>query len=381
MDEAFESQFLDLLYRTPTDGAELKRALNMLADAFSCRSAAFVAFDAQEPAAGLLLTTGVFDEEAVQRRYLDYAVHDPAPGMFASFAVGRASTTNRMMSAEVRGRSIFNNEFYIPLGLSETLGANLFSEQGRAALIGLHRGVDRSEFTDEELVAVERLSPHLRRVLQLRRAFVGLEAKSAGMQDVLDRLPAGLLLLDSAGSALVTNRAMRDIAGRGDGLALGANGFPSLRHSGARRRFHDLLRDVLAGGPGGALNVPIAQAGRSYAVLVARAPGPLAVQQLDMRGRAAVLVVVHDPASRQTSPSEILREALGLTEGTARLVLALVEDEDLKSYAQRNGITIHTVRFHLRTALARTGTRTQSELMRMVVPLLRDFALGRREAR
>jgi DNA-binding CsgD family transcriptional regulator len=49
---------------------------------------------------------------------------------------------------------------------------------------------------------------------------------------------------------------------------------------------------------------------------------------------------------------------------------------DLRDFAEAKGITIHTARFHLRTALARTGTRTQVELVRMAVRLLRDLDLG-----
>ena len=75
------------------------------------------------------------------------------------------------------------------------------------------------------------------------------------------------------------------------------------------------------------------------------------------------------------------RGALEAVEGegrgsAARLAAALAADDDLKSFAAREGITIHTARFHLRTALARTGARTQAELVRLAVRLIRDFALA-----
>jgi DNA-binding CsgD family transcriptional regulator len=58
-------------------------------------------------------------------------------------------------------------------------------------------------------------------------------------------------------------------------------------------------------------------------------------------------------------------------------VAALAGDHDLKSYAEKAGITIHTARFHLRTALERAGVRSQAELVRVAVRLLRDLALSR----
>jgi DNA-binding FadR family transcriptional regulator len=110
-------------------------------------------------------------------------------------------------------------------------------------------------------------------------------------------------------------------------------------------------------------------------VLVSPAPSTLNDFSLDRHGRTSVLLMVHDPESRPQATSEILEKSLGIPPGAARLVAALAADDDLKSFAEREGVTIHTARFHLRTALTRTGTRTQLELVRLAVRLLRDFAL------
>jgi len=73
---------------------------------------------------------------------------------------------------------------------------------------------------------------------------------------------------------------------------------------------------------------------------------------------------------------ELVQEALNLTPGAAELAVALAGDHDLKSFAEARDVTIHTARFHLYTALSRTGSRSQAELVRKVVRLLRDLALG-----
>jgi DNA-binding CsgD family transcriptional regulator len=75
----------------------------------------------------------------------------------------------------------------------------------------------------------------------------------------------------------------------------------------------------------------------------------------------------------------ILAQGLRLPKGAARLVASLAAGNDLKSFAKTEGITIHTARFHLRTALTRTGTKSQAELVRLAVQLLRDFALMARD--
>ena len=87
------------------------------------------------------------------------------------------------------------------------------------------------------------------------------------------------------------------------------------------------------------------------------------------------VMLIHDPKSRAPQVVDVLQSALGLRPAAAKLVAALASDDNLQSYAEREGITINTARFHLRSALASTQTRTQAELMRIVVRMLRDLML------
>ena len=106
-------------------------------------------------------------------------------------------------------------------------------------------------------------------------------------------------------------------------------------------------------------------------------PAPPAITSMiwvSMNRRAAASAAI----SRPRQAEEILQTGLGLTPGAARLVAALAADDDLQAFAVREGVTIHTARFHLRTALERTGAGTQAGLVKLVVRLLTD--LGSRGA-
>lgn len=373
-------RFLDALYRGAADVAEFERALTLLADEMSCQSASLISLDASAPLADMVVSVGVFDADVRQRYARDFAPYDPAPAAFARLPTGTASTTNRILSSEQLRKGVFVNEFYTPLGLVETLGGNLRSDNGHFELIGLQRGRDRGSFEDSELADVERLIPHFSRALQLRRTFMQLEAKVGGLQDAVDRLSAGVVLLDASGTALFVNHAMRAIAERSDGISLNRAGRPVPASAHARSRLNGLLKEVALGGAGGILAVPCSTSVRSYAVLVAPSPVPLTEQLRERRSTACALVIVHDPACRQLSDPELVQQALGLPPAAARLVVALAMDDDLKSFAEREGVTVHAVRFHLRTAFARTGARTQAELVRLAVRLLRDIGLRQSES-
>lgn len=371
MDDA-ETRFLDALYYGVADGAEFKRALELIQQMFNCRGGAFVSLDAKAPAATVAMVSGVFDEYG--RLYSEqFARLDPAPALYSACPAGVANASDRLVPAEVRRTDRFFNEFFRPIGLVETLGGKLMGDQGRFSLIGLQRGKDRAPFDDDDIAKLQRLMPHMTRALQLRRTFHRLEAKSRGLQSALDRLPAGLVILRPDRTAIFINAAMQRIAKGVDGMGLDRAGCPLPANATARQRLSQLLADVANGGAGGVLSVPRPSGAPSYALLVAPAPMRLG-DAIDGREQSGAIVLVHDPDSQALTPSEIMEEALNLPKAAARLVVALAGDDDLKSFAEREGVTIHTARFHLRTALARTGTKTQAELVRLAVRLMRDFA-------
>jgi PAS domain-containing protein len=372
-----ETRFLDVLYDGVTDGNELQGAVERIQEMFSCRAAALLWIDVQKPEINFARISGVFNE--CGRLYLEqFAAIDPAPEVFARLPAGTASSTDRLLTPQQRHSHPFVQEFFRPIGLVETLGGTLFSDQARFSLIGLQRGNDRAQFDDDDIAKLERLMPHIARALQMRRAFFSLEAKNLGFQAAMDRLPAGVVMLDSDGVAMFVNAAMRAIARRADGLALDRAGRPLPLNLAARRRLDALLDNVAKGGSGGILAVKRAAGMRDYVMLVAPSPSSLARFEWDRRGHIGAIVLVHDPAARTKDAAEILQHGLHLPKGAAKLTAALAGADDLQSFAEREGITIHTARFHLRTALQRTGARTQAELVRLAMRLLRDVALAER---
>lgn len=369
-----ETQFLDVLYRGVLDGTEFERALSLIQEMFHCRAAALVSVDAQAPRTSIALASGVFADQ-IDLFNSQFAAIDPAPATFARMPIGTALSTDRMMSPqELNGA--FVNEFLRPSGVVETLGGNLSSKQARFQLIGLQRGNDRPQFDDDDIIRLERLMPHLVRAMQLRRAFFDMKAEMTDLRALVDRLPVGVVLLGSGGRALFVNAAMRAVAQRADGFSLDRVGRPYPVNRAASQRLGALLDNVAKGGSGGILTVPRADTARDYVVLVAPLPSTLAGTGLDAAARDGAIILTHDPERRTRHTVDVLQEGLHLPRAAARLVATLAADGDLKSFAEHEAVTIHTARFHLRTAFARTGARTQTELVRMAVRLLRDFALA-----
>ena len=85
------------------------------------------------------------------------------------------------------------------------------------------------------------------------------------------------------------------------------------------------------------------------------------------RDRPAALVFVSDPEQQMAAPADLLRRLYGLTRAEARLAALLLQGRDLPEAGAELGVTLHTVRTHLKAVLAKTGAARQAELVRILL--------------
>lgn len=367
-----EARFLDALYLGVRDRAEFDASLNLLGGLFDVATAVLVDFDAARPEVSAQASVGLFKGEVLERYQRDFATLDPAPRAFMAVPPGTAIPTYRLLPEETRRPGVFFNEFFRPLGLEECLGGTLASTKGRFAMVGLQRPRDRKPFDDDDITRLEALMPHLARALQLRRAFLELEGAAGAMSEMCDRLAAGVVALDEDGRSLFVNAAARAMANANDGLSIGRGGRLLALNREANTRLAELESDVRSGGAGGILRAARAAGRPPYAIMVAPFLLDHGVDATRSRPRG-VMFVVHDPLLQARSDALTISALFGLPNGTAQLVAAIAANEDLQAYADRTGISMNTVRYHLKAAYARTGVGRQSELVRLVSTALRDL--------
>ena len=84
-------------------------------------------------------------------------------------------------------------------------------------------------------------------------------------------------------------------------------------------------------------------------------------------------MVVSDPDTRSGPLAQRLRERFGLTNAEARLAVALCSGAAVSEYAEKSGVSLLTVRAHLRALFAKTRCARQAELVVTLLtePLLR----------
>lgn len=81
-------------------------------------------------------------------------------------------------------------------------------------------------------------------------------------------------------------------------------------------------------------------------------------------------MLVSDPERRLCPSAQHLRTLFNMTEAEARLAVCLSDGEPLRGAVEHLGITYGTARSRLTQLFEKTSTRSQSELIRLLLTVL-----------
>lgn len=196
----------------------------------------------------------------------------------------------------------------------------------------------------------------------------GAHRALSAMQEVLDQLPMGVILLDRDGQVVRTNAYARDIIAAGTVLDMHA-GRLRARASDAQETLQTLLRaaadDADLTGEQGAAGELMLLGGDGPASLVA-AIVTATSRDYAFAGPAMLTLTLFDLAHRRTLSATVLRQIYGLTRAEVNLVQTLVGGCSLEDGARELGIALNTARTHLKHIFHKTGAKRQSELIHQI---------------
>jgi DNA-binding CsgD family transcriptional regulator len=293
-----------------------------------------------------------------------YVQHAAAHGMNGAFL-----SQNAVLPVEA-ARTEFYSDWGRRSGIFHIAGGGTMTGPASAALLAIHRPEGAALFDEDDRNSLALVLPHVGRALQISGLLGGLQDSERARATGLDRLGVVAIVVAGNGVILWQNSAASRLFA--DGAAVqSVNGRLT-----ARRKPEVLARLLQECAAPATLATPpsrllsLQRSGRAPLSLLA---GPLqASSPFAVGGIPAAIVFIHDPEV-PSLPSESALIALhGLTPAEARLAAALAGGERLDAYAERNAISLATVKTHLRQVLAKTGTERQADMM---VLLARDSIL------
>ena len=175
------------------------------------------------------------------------------------------------------------------------------------------------------------------------------------LRAVLDCLDAAVVLVDEAARVSWRNRAARRLLAAADGLTLRGDRLAAHWSIDNRRLAAALTTDAQS-----TLRIARPSGRPSYVVHAHR----LAPEEAS--GRVDVVLLVKSPEQIEIS-RDVLMNAYRLTFAEARVALAVVHGDRLADAARRLRVSINTVKSTLQRVFAKTETRSQAQLVRLLV--------------
>jgi len=185
----------------------------------------------------------------------------------------------------------------------------------------------------------------------------------------LNRLPMGVVIVDKGAKILFMNNSARDIFALNDGVDVdGASIFRTSKVS-ETKNLHAMIKDASEdqdgdeNREGGAISISRPSYRRAFSLLVVPLP-----DEEDITSEVGnVAVFINDPEKHNEPPTKVLARLYDLTEAEARLLQALIVGKKLETVSEEFGVSMNTVRSHLKQIFRKTGTNRQPELVSLVM--------------
>jgi DNA-binding CsgD family transcriptional regulator/PAS domain-containing protein len=266
-------------------------------------------------------------------------------------------------------RTEYYNDYCRPLGMAYVAGSVWRLDDTSTVIAAVHRPLLSGGYDEDDKQRVGLFMPHLQRALQMRQKLALADVGRQAALDGLERTGTATLVTDDQGRIIFANRLAEVLLREGDAVRVSAGRITALDRSVAER-----LRFLISG----AIHAAAGHAG------IGAAGGALAIPRPD-RLPLTILVAPFRPAREgfgAASPWAIIffkdpetpsvtnmtvRNLFGLTASEAGIAAALAEGASVDGLANAFGISLNTVRNHIKSILAKTGARRQAELVALIL--------------
>jgi DNA-binding CsgD family transcriptional regulator len=367
--EAVLELLIQDIYKAAVHGAEWLTFLASLASALDSGHPSFYLVDTFDRKGSIEVSVGLDDTQ--RRAYREHYAHRNVwiKGAMPQLRPGSVRSSDQVCSRRDFLHSEWYADFCKPLGWTRGIGATILQDGTLTANIGAFRGGSRPEYADEDFALVRELMPHLQRGLKMYRQLAETRAHGQALEAVLDGLPTPALLVAEDSAVRFLNAAAERLIRTSDGLVLGAG------------RVCALLPDETA-----SLRALIGGAAQTSASLARKSGGSLRISRPYGRGRLELLVsplpsrhddwllsrpavaaiFITDPSGMAVADDSVLIRQHGLTACEAKVVVAFSRGLVGKEICRELDISYNTLKTHLRHIYAKTRTKHQSDLVRLV---------------
>jgi DNA-binding CsgD family transcriptional regulator len=266
----------------------------------------------------------------------------------------------------------------LPQGYTEGLFSAAFHGMGHISGLACVNEARRGPLPPHAAARLGVLMPHLARAMALTARLQRLEHESRLLAQATCAVSLGVIsVTPELQVGFVNAEAERILMRAGDGIALRA-GRLTLRRPGRQARLWGSVLRIAAGraDPAGLyVFVPRPSGAPDYAIFIGpQAEGMARAGIPGALGTVATLFLTDPTSPASLPPAVALADCFGLTEAEAQVARLAAMGRGMPFVADTLGVSLNTVRTHLKAVYAKVGVNHQAALARTIAtrfPLLR----------
>ncbi|WP_020677863.1 helix-turn-helix transcriptional regulator [Geopsychrobacter electrodiphilus] len=366
-----QSDLIESVYRTASDPNSWETLLRDLVKATDSRSARLLIMNTG--ANHVLSSLKINIDDHAHGQYTDYFVNKcPWRPELLRMAPGRLYSTYLHFSC--RQREFYQTEFFNDwarkLDIHHGLCGTVYRDSRQTVQLLIQRTRDQGHYTEADTGFVNSLVPHMQHALlvaeQLAQSYAMAQATAIATEN--EALP--FILLDEnlrlaycsqGGKLYLREKALLQMK---DGRLFLNDVLKNHRLQQLLRQCLDAARAVDFQPRGGSMRLP--RADRADVQLLVK-PLHAGLRPLVGRSNSFVVIYCYAPDAQIRLDPELLRELYNLSAAEARVAVAMVEAPGSDEVARRCGISLHTVRSHIKSIFSKTQAKNRAELMKILL--------------
>jgi DNA-binding CsgD family transcriptional regulator/PAS domain-containing protein len=356
---------IDLAYDAAVEPTLWPEALSRVAVMSNAVGALVVQDDFAHPEHSFLLP-GRLAPELYTNYVAEYMADNPWALAAMRTPIGEVISLTGLVPADLLMRARFYHDILRPQGILHCLVETASRTATGALSVAVVRSPEAGPGDDEDRALFGLVSHHLARAARLTLRIADAARQRAALEDALDALDRGMVLVDRGLRLIWSNRAADRILASNDGLSLSRG----IVHAASPAVTHALASLVcrVAARRRGRWAIRIDRPSLAEPYIVFAAPLGTAERWPAASGAATVLVVT-DPAAHPGTDEALLSAIYDLTPAEARVALIAASGKGLAKAAGMLHVSQNTAHTHLQRVFRKLGVRRQAELSRLLARL------------
>ncbi len=246
---------------------------------------------------------------------------------------------------------------------------NIYNDDEWHVGIGLHRSFSAPPFSQEDCRILTKLYPHFSRALRIHKEFHRLRTRQQSLHEALSRFMIGLIIIGPDGKVTYQNPVSETLVANHAGLSLN-NGKPRAYYPEEDQQLQGLIKKLLHAERSnldvGTEAMGVHHPDREMNMNIMLSP----LKQTDEMGNeqpGSLALYLSDPDSALNLPATALQSLYRMTPKEANVAIALANGLSPSQIGEQHGVSVDTVRSHLKNIYSKMGVNKQQDVIRVLL--------------